>query len=169
MLKNNFTRKCETGIMLNEVAFANFPLIMRNAGMDFMILDYEHGGFDYSAMASIIMGARQVGLPIIVRLADNSRKDITKIMDMGADGLLLPMTESADEIAHVVRYAKYTPLGQRGISTNRAHTFYNPGELSDYMKVANESTTVFAQIETREGLTHLEEILGVDGVAGVFV
>lgn len=169
MLVERYKENPCAGVMLNEVAFPNFPLIMRQSGLDFMILDSEHGGFDYSAMASLIMGARQAGLPVIVRLADNSRKDITKVMDMGADGLLLPMTNTADQIRQVVRYAKYAPEGQRGISTNRGHTFYNPGNQEEYMKQANDSTMVFAQIETGEGLRNVDEILGVEGVYGVFV
>ena len=159
----------KAGVMLNEVSFANFPMIMRQAGMDFMILDTEHGGFDYSGMAALIMMAKQTQLPIIVRLADNGRRDITKVMDMGADGLLLPMTNTADDIRQVVRYARYAPAGQRGISTNRAHTFYNPGNQEAYMKQANASTMVFAQIETKGGLKNLEDIMAVDGVDGAFI
>ncbi len=157
------------GIMLNEVPFANFPLIMKRAGMDFMILDTEHGGFDYSAMAAIIMGARQSGISIIVRLADNSRKEITKIMDMGADGLLLPMTECTEDIRQVVRFAKYAPEGQRGISTSRGHSFYQVDDLKQYMRETNRHTMVFAQIESAQGLAALSEILAAEGVAGVFL
>lgn len=161
-------RAC-AGVMLNEVAFPNFSIIMRQAGMDFLILDGEHGGFDYTGMAGLIMVARLSGIPIVVRLPDNGRRDITKAMDMGADGLLLPMTDSAEEIREVVRYAKYAPLGQRGISTNRGHTFYDPGCLEDYMGQANGENMIFAQIETRRGVENVDEILGVDGVDGIFI
>ena len=71
MLIDDGDRRLKAGVMLNEVSFANFPMIMRQAGMDFMILDTEHGGFDYSGMAALIMMAKQTQLPIIVRLADN--------------------------------------------------------------------------------------------------
>lgn len=169
MLIKRYRDMPSAGVMLNEVNFLNFPLIMHQAGLDFMILDSEHGGFDYTAMAALIMGARQVGLPIVVRLADNSRKDITKIMDMGADGLLLPMTNTPEEIKQVVRYSKYSPEGQRGISTNRSHTFYNPGNLKDYMRRANSSTMVFAQIETGASVERVNEILAVNGVDGAFI
>lgn len=169
MLISRFDDIPSVGVMLNEVVFSNFPLIMRQAGMDFMILDGEHGGFDYAAMAGIIMVARQTKIPIIVRLADNSRKDITKVMDMGADGVLLPMTNRAADIEQVVRYGKYAPVGQRGISTNRGHTFYNMKNLQEYMRYANMSTMIFAQIETEEGLANVDEILRVSGVAGVFL
>lgn len=77
----------EAGIMLSEVPFSNLPVILKKGGMDFFILDSEHGGFDYSDISKIIMTSRLAGLKCIVRLADNTRKDITKFMDMGADGL----------------------------------------------------------------------------------
>ena len=90
-------------------------------------------------------------------------------MDMGADSLLLPMTNGAEEIRQVVKYAKYSPLGERGISTMRAHTLYNPPPLKEYMRTANARTRVYAQIETVAGVEHIDEILAVEGVAGFFM
>ncbi len=157
------------GIMISEIAFSNLPVLMKNAGLDFFILDCEHGGFDYAAVANFIMNARLCGLEIIVRLADNGRKDTVKFADMGADGFLLPMTDCADDIARVVRYAKYRPVGERGISTMRAHTFYNPPPINDYLPSANERVKVYAQIETACGVERAAEILSVNGVEGAFV
>jgi len=158
-----------SGIMMNEVAFHNFPLVISKSGLSFVILDYEHGGFSYPDMAGIIMSARCSGIKIIIRLSDNGRKDITKLMDMGADGLLLPMTNTSSDIAEVVCYAKYAPLGKRGISTTRAHTMYYLDNLSTYMREANNRTVIFAQIETISGIKNCAEILNVSGVSGVFV
>lgn len=169
MLIKRYKDISSAGVMLSEVSFSNFPLIMYNAGMDFVILDAEHGPFDYSTISHLVMNAKQVGIPIIVRLAENSRKDITKVMDMGADGLLLPMTNTAEDIEQVVCYAKYQPLGRRGVSTNRAHTLYNPGDFKEYMKDANDSTMIFAQIETKLGLENIKDIVNVSGVTGIFV
>lgn len=159
----------KAGIMLSEIAFHNMPVILKNAGLDFCILDYEHGYFDYKDVATIIMTANLVDLEIIIRLADNQRKDIIKFMDMGARGLLLPMTNTESDIEKVVEYAKYPPLGKRGISTMRAHSLYNPKSLSEYMEEANKKTKVFAQIETLSGLDNLTEILNVNGIDGVFL
>ena len=157
----------EAGIMLSEVPFSNLPVILKKGGMDFFILDSEHGGFDYSDISKIIMTSRLAGLKCIVRLADNTRKDITKFMDMGADGLLLPMTNTAADIEKVVEYAKYAPLGRRGLSTMRAHTLYDPPKLLHYMKEANEAKDIYAQIETAAGVENVVEILSVEGVSGV--
>lgn len=166
MDKNGFL---QAGIMLNEVAFHNFPLVISKSGLSFIILDYEHGGFTYPDIADIIMSARHSGIKIIIRLSDNRRKDITKLMDMGADGLLLPMTNTAADIAEVVRYAKYAPLGKRGVSTTRQHTMYHLDNLPAYMREANENSMVFAQIETEQGIKNCADILNVPGVNGVFI
>ena len=157
------------GTMLSEVCFSNFPIILKNAGMDFLIIDNEHGAFDYAFMSSVITISRLQKLPAIVRLPDNHRKDITKLADMGAEGFLLPMTNGVQDILPVVQYAKYEPIGKRGISTNRAHTFYNPPPLAEYMESANKKMRVYAQIETAAGVQNIQDILSVDGVDGIFI
>jgi 2-keto-3-deoxy-L-rhamnonate aldolase RhmA len=90
-------------------------------------------------------------------------------MDMGADGLLVPMTGTKEDIETVVRYAKYMPVGMRGVSTQRAHTEYNPPALSEYFASANDRTVIFAQIETCEGVANIEEILSTEGVDGALI
>ncbi len=157
------------GTMLSEVPFSNMPLIMKNSGLDFLIVDNEHGAFDYAALSKLFTVSRMANFSTIVRLPDNSRAWITKCVDAGADGFLLPMTNTANDIAKVVEYAKYAPLGKRGISTMRAHTLYAPPRLSEYMLEANARVKVYAQIETVAGVENIEQILSVNGVDGVFI
>ncbi len=159
--------KC--GTMLSEIHFSNMPVLLKGAGYDYFILDCEHGGYDYYTASQIIMTAKLCKIECIIRIADNTRKDIIKFMDMGATGLLLPMTNCAEDIKKVVDYAKYAPIGKRGISTMRAHTLYNPPKLSQYMEQANAETKVFAQIETVAGVENIESILSVNGVYGCFL
>ncbi|MDG0810513.1 aldolase/citrate lyase family protein [Cohnella rhizosphaerae] len=146
-----------------------WPCCSKAADWTFFIVDTEHGGFDHAALSGLIMTARLAGITVLVRLADHSRRDITRLMDMGADGVLLPMTGGKEDIAAVVRHAKYAPVGRRGISTTRGHTLYAPPALRDYMQQANERTLVFAQIESKAGLDAIDEIVGLDGVDGVIV
>ncbi len=159
----------KTGIMLSEISHHSLPVIMKNSGLDFFILDYEHGGFDYESMAKIIMISNLCDLKCIVRIPNNERKDIIKVLDMGADGLLLPMTNNHKDIEQVVKFAKYPPLGKRGISTMRAHTLYNPKDLMKYIEDANQRIEVYAQIETVAGIKNIKDIISVKGVTGVMV
>ena len=157
------------GMMISEIAFSNMPVLLKNAGIEFCILDCEHGGFDYAEVSRLIMTARLCGLELIVRLANNERKDVVKYLDMGADGLLLPMTNTAEDIRKVADYAKYPPLGHRGISTMRAHTLYAPPPVLEYVPAGNARTKIFAQAETRAGVENIDRILAVPGVSGCFI
>ena len=159
----------KSGTMLSEIGFTNFPIVAKNNELDFIIVDCEHGAFDQTVLATLIVKAKLVGMKVIVRLGDNRREMITKLADMGATGFLLPMTNDAEDIQKVVQYAKYSPVGKRGISTTRAHTLYNPPKLQDYMKMANDEMEIYAQIETAKGVENITDILGIEGVSGVFM
>lgn len=157
------------GIMLNEVPFRNLPVLLKECGFDYFIVDTEHGGFDYSILSSLMITAKLCKIQCIIRLPDNSRREITRMMDMGASGLLLPMTNNADQIARVTEFAKYYPEGKRGISTMRPHTLYQQVNLKEYMHFANCNTCIFAQIETQQGVINLTDILNTTGVDGIFI
>lgn len=157
------------GTMLSEITTPNIARVLAAGGFEYLIVDCEHGYFDYSQTAAIVGICNGISLPVIVRIPKIDRECITKYMDIGADGLLVPMTGTAADIRRVVEYAKYAPLGIRGISTTRAHTNYNPPPLSDYMKAANERTIIFAQIETREAVRNSSEIAAVEGVDALII
>ena len=161
--------KIQAGTMLSEISFPNFPVIAKNNGLDFIIIDNEHGCFDYSDISRLIVTANLIGIKTIVRIGDSSRGHITKLADMGVSGFLLPMTNCSGDIEEVVKYAKYTPIGKRGISTTRAHTLYNPPSLTEYMEIANQKMRIYAQIETICGVNNINEILAVEGVDGIFI
>lgn len=161
--------KIKVGTMLSEISFPNFPIIAKNNGLDFIIIDNEHGCFDYSDMSRIVVTANLVGIKTIVRIGDSSRSHITKLADIGVLGFLLPMTNCSADIEKVVKYAKYAPVGERGVSTTRSHTLYNPPQLTEYMKSSNEKMKIFAQIETVCGIENIDEILATEGVNGIFI
>jgi 2-dehydro-3-deoxyglucarate aldolase/4-hydroxy-2-oxoheptanedioate aldolase len=152
------------GTMISEISSPNLPRMLKAGGFEFAILDCEHGSFDYSDASGIIGIANCINMPIVVRIPEIRREVITKYMDMGANGLMSPMTGCRKDIEALVQYAKYYPLGKRGISTQRAHTSYNPPKLSSYMEMANNETIVIAQLETKEGINNASDILSVEGV-----
>lgn len=157
------------GIMLSEFGNPNIVRIFQRAGNDFVIVDDEHGYFDYTQVAGLIAVAGGIGLPIIIRVPSVTREYITKVLDMGADGILVPMVNSAEQAREIVRYAKYTPLGARGISTTRAHTGYGVSNLNAYLSAANRRVNVCVQIETKEAVAHVAEIAAVPGIDSLFI
>lgn len=163
------SQRIKVGTMLSEVCFSNFPIIAKNSGLDFIIVDDEHGYFDYADIAQLTVKANLIGLDLIVRIGDSSRGHITKLADMGVTGFLLPMTNTQEDIRKVIRYATYPPIGERGVSTTRAHTLYNPPPLLDYMITANQKMKIYAQIETVSGVNNIDQILSVPEVCGIFI
>ena len=159
----------KVGTMLSEVAFGGFPIIVKNSGLEFLIIDGEHGAFEFGTVAQLLLNCRLIELPCIMRLPGNGRELITKYSDMGCSGYLLPMTGTAADIAKVIEYAKYSPVGKRGVSTARAHTLYNPPKLQQYMESANRRMKIYAQIETLEGVENIEEICALPALEGVFI
>lgn len=152
------------GTMISEFTSPNLLRIFQMAGYSFVIIDGEHGPFNSESLSAMISMGNAIGLPVIVRVPGIYRGFITRTLDMGAEGFLVPMVNSADEAREVVSYTKYTPLGKRGISLTRSHTNYNPPKLDEYMKAANKRTLILAQIETREALKNASEIAAVAGI-----
>ncbi|HAX96284.1 MAG TPA: hypothetical protein DCY35_07170 [Prolixibacteraceae bacterium] len=157
------------GTVLSELYSPNIPILFQGCGFDYFILDCEHGCFDYGMVATLTTVSKNVGIPMIVRVPGYSREYILKYMDMGVDGLLVPMVSSPDEISRVVEYAKYKPLGNRGITTMRAHNNYLSNDIAAYMQQANDNTLVLAQIETVRSLENIESIASTSGLDGLVV
>lgn len=157
------------GVMLSEFENPNLVRIFRQAGFQFVIIDDEHGYFDYSKVAALISTAAGYGYPVMIRVPGISREYITKVLDMGASGILVPMVNTPEDAAQIVSYAKYSPIGHRGVSTMRAHTDYAPPSLPFYMKEANQRVSVFIQIETQRALRNAKEIASVEGLDGLFI
>lgn len=160
-------RKKIMGTMLSEISMPNVVRILKMAGFEFIIVDCEHGNFDYSQIATLIAMGTGFDIPVLVRIPAITREFVTKVLDMGAAGLLAPMVNSEEEARTLVSYAKYMPVGKRGISTQRAHTNYNPPPLREYMELANENTILMVQIETRQGLKNLGKIAAVEGIDAI--
>ena len=170
---NEFRRIEETGSILgsflSEIAAPNLLRIMKSGGLQFAVIDCEHGCFDYSQVAAMTAVGNGIRLPVIVRIPAITREPIQKYLDAGADGLLAPMTETAEQARTLVAYGKYAPLGARGISTTRPHSEYNPGKLPEYMRRANERVMLWVQIETQQAVNSVSDIAAVEGIDGLVV
>lgn len=161
-------RTVERGVMISEFATASVTRIFDSLGYSFAIIDCEHGSFDYSQVATLCTAAAGFDIEVLVRVPD-TRREQAKYLDMGADGLVIPMVETASQAEEAVRLAKYPPLGARGVSVTRAHSGYQVDDLPSYLKQANKSTKIFVQIETVKAVSQLSQIASVDGLTGMLV
>ena len=110
------------GTMITTFASPDLVKILKNCGFDFCMVDCEHGSFTTREVSDMIGAGRGFGMPVLVRIPEIRREHVLHYMEMGAAGLLLPNTESADMAEKLVDYAKYAPMGHRGVSLSRPHT-----------------------------------------------
>ena len=158
------------GTMVTVFDNPDIVKMLKVVGFDFFIVDCEHGSFDYSKVAALLGMARAVDLPGLVRIPEVKREVVLKYMDAGAMGLLLPSCNTVEQARKLVEYAKYAPLGDRGVSLNRGHTEYKTiPSATEYMKKANEETILMIQVESPTSVSNIEDILAVDGVDVAFV
>jgi 2-dehydro-3-deoxyglucarate aldolase/4-hydroxy-2-oxoheptanedioate aldolase len=152
-----------------EFATPGIGHILKAAGCDFVFLDMEHSGFGIGTMKSLLRYCEAADLPALVRPPSKSGHHIARVLDAGADGLMLPMVGSAEEARRIVAAMKFTPQGQRGVALGIAHDRYAAGPVMDKLTAANERTVCIALIETREGVDNVEEIAAVEGLDGLWI
>lgn len=142
------------------------------AGLDYIVLDLEHGPSSVAGAATQILAAERHQLTPLVRVKDASRAAVMNLLDQGAQGLVIPAVKTVDEVRRIVQYGKYAPLGERGFGPSRASAFTYSPELHDlgaYLESCNRETLLLPQCETRECLEQVEEIVNLAGVDGLFI
>lgn len=141
--------------------------ILCDAGFDWLLLDSEHSPTDLRVISSQIQAAKTGSASIVVRPPVNDKVIIKQYLDIGAQTLLLPMVQNADEARAAVSAMRYPPEGVRGVSgTSRATGF---GRVKGYHKKAEQELCLLVQVETRAALDEIEAIAAVDGVDGIFI
>ena len=143
------------GTMVTTFASADLPKILKACGFDFFIIDCEHGSFTTREVADMICVARAIELPGMVRIPELRREHVLHCMELGAAGLLLPNTETAEQARQLVDYAKYAPMGHRGVSLSRPHTDFLKQDSAAYMQSANRDTVLLCQIESQLGVSNI--------------
>jgi len=147
--------------------------ILALAGMDYYLIDTEHGPFDVETASKLIIAAEARGITPMVRVKDFNRNSVLKMLDVGAMGIMVPFIKTVDEVKALVSYAKYSPIGERGCAFARKAGYglepLAQGEIQDYFDWANENTILMPQCETVEALSCIEEITAIEGVDAIFV
>lgn len=149
--------------LLNSVPSALMVEMIGYAGYDFVILDMEHVCVNPETLEHMLRAAECAGLPALVRVPAGSDDAITRALDAGALGVVLPHICTADDARRAVRASRYHPLGQRGISGGRT-TGFGTIALTDYFAQANREIMVVAMIEDAAGVENIDAILDVAGI-----
>ena len=163
------TKSPKFGHFIVEFATPGIGHILKSAGCDFVLFDLEHSGFHFETVKSVMRYFEAAQLPAIVRVPSKDYHHIARAMDMGAEGLMLPMVSTAEEARQIVHGMKYHPAGGRGVALQVAHDRYRPGGVPEKFAAANNRSTLFCQIETAAGVKNAEAIASVDGVDALWV
>ena len=141
--------------------------IMAGAGFDWLLLDMEHAPNELPLLVSQLQAMTGGTAAPVVRPAWNDVVLIKRILDAGAQNLLVPFVQTPEEARLAVMATRYPPDGLRGVATtHRANRF---GRTTDYFQRAGDEMCVLVQVETRRALENLEAIAAVEGVDGLFI
>jgi 2-keto-3-deoxy-L-rhamnonate aldolase RhmA len=136
--------------------------------VDFLWLDLEHSPISLESLQSHLIAARAGGAPIVVRVPSGEEAWVKRVLDIGAEGIILPQAGSLAEVEQFVAACRYPPQGRRGFGPRRA-TNYGRQNLPDYLAAANREVFVAIQIETASALEAVDAIVRIPGIDSLVV
>ncbi len=152
------------GTMVFEFNTPGIGRIIGEAGAEFVIYDMEHTGWSIETIRMLMATTRAADTVPMVRVPATEYHLLSRPLDVGAMGLMVPMVESAEQAKLIVDSAKYPPHGRRGAAFGVAHDDYAGGDIVEKMRSANDEVVLIAQIETAAGIEHVDAIAAVPGI-----
>ena len=141
--------------------------VVAGSGFDWLLLDMEHSPNDLESVLTQLQAVSAYPTAAVVRVPWNDAVMIKRVLDLGAQSLLIPYVQNLEEAHAAVAATRYPPAGVRGVAgTTRATRF---GRIKDYGQRGHEQLCVLVQLETREALAHIEAIAALDGIDGIFI
>jgi 4-hydroxy-2-oxoheptanedioate aldolase len=156
------------GVFANGVS-VEMVEILGLSGFDFIVIDSEHAPSSDETNRLLVMAGECRNTPVFIRTPNKLHSSILRSLDIGAQGLLLPQVNSAEEAEAVVQAAKYYPEGFRGVGLGRGADYGAGLNLAEYFRQANENLLIAVQCENAAGVPHLDAIAAVPGVDVIFV
>jgi 2-dehydro-3-deoxyglucarate aldolase/4-hydroxy-2-oxoheptanedioate aldolase len=152
------------GTMVFEFSTTGIGRIAAEAGAEFVVFDMEHTGWSIETIRMLLATTGGTSAVPMVRVPATQYHLLSRPLDAGAMGLMVPMVEDADQARFIVQSTKYPPLGSRGTAFTIAHDDYQGGDVVEKMRSANDEGLILAQIETARGVDNVEAIAAVDGI-----
>ena len=140
--------------------------ILADAGFDWFFVDGEHGPLETRELLGILQAVGH-RVPCVVRVPVAGEAPIKKVLDLGADGVIVPQVNTAAQAAQVVAQARYAPAGTRGVGLARAHGY--GFRFQEYVDAANDRVAVIVQAEHATAVENIESIVAVEGVDAVLL
>jgi len=141
--------------------------IIGRSGFDFLLIDGEHSPFNETDLRDALIACDNTPAETLVRVRANEEPRIKLALDLGANAVLVPMVNTADDARRAVKAAKFPMLGGRGIGPWRASDYYR--DFDNYMAGANDATALIVQIEHKDAVEAIDDIIAVEGIDAIFV
>jgi 2-keto-3-deoxy-L-rhamnonate aldolase RhmA len=160
------TPATKIGTFLFEFTTPGIGQILKAAGADYAVLDMEHTGFGFDTVRSVVHYMHAANLPLVVRVPSQSRHHISRALDTGADGVMVPIVSSVAQAKAVLEAAKYWPDGTRGVALGLAHERFamRSEPLVPRLAEQNARTAIILQVEDPRGAAAADEIAAMPGV-----
>lgn len=141
--------------------------ILSTAGFEWLTIDLEHSPISIESVNNLIGHIQGNNMQALVRVSENEKTVIKRVLDAGADGVIIPMVNSLADAKNAIDYIKYPTTGSRGVGLNRAQKFGT--EFQNYLKWIDKNVVIIFQIEHIDAIDSLEKILQLDDLDGIIV
>ena len=143
--------------------------IMGSSGLDFIIIDHEHGPFDFDTSENMIRAAENVGCTPLIRVPENNQSYILRALEIGSHGILVPQIENKQEAGLAVNSIYYSPMGSRGVSAfTRASNFNSMGVKGRNIEV-NDKILSILLVESAQAIENIDEIIEIEGIDVIYI
>jgi 2-keto-3-deoxy-L-rhamnonate aldolase RhmA len=157
------------GTMIQDVRSSSIGQIMALAGCDFLFFDMEHGPFSLETVADMVRVTRLTGVTPLVRVPDAIYHLMSRVLDLGAQGLMIPRVESKAQVEYILDCTMFPPRGQRGCSVNKGQNDFQSQDPADFAEQANQENLIILQIELQKAVDQIDELLSVPGVGAALI
>jgi len=167
LLKQKLRNRKRVFAAWTSIGHPSITEIFSRAGVDFIGIDIEHSTISQEQSQRIIAACQAGGTLCLPRVASHSMEMIKRLLDSGADGIIVPMVNTSEEVARLISWCKYPPLGKRsfGIARGQGYGF----DFDEYIKNWNESSSLIVQIESIQGVENIEKILSYKEIDGAMI
>jgi 2-keto-3-deoxy-L-rhamnonate aldolase RhmA len=168
---NRLKRNLAAGkVCLGATLTMNSPVvaeILSHIGLDWLWFETEHSSLDDDIVLGMLQAANGADVSTVIRVPWNDKTMIKRALDLGPDGIILPLVNTREEAEYAVRAMKYPPMGERGAGLGRAQCYGM--HMGEYLQTANDEVTTILMIEHIKAVENIEQIIAVKGVDSVMV
>ncbi|MDY7078772.1 MAG: aldolase/citrate lyase family protein [Chloroflexota bacterium] len=157
------------GTMIQALRLPAIGQIMALAGCDFLFFDMEHGPFNMETIADMVQVTRLAGVTPLVRVPNDEYHLMARVLDAGAQGIMIPRVETKAQVEHIIECTMYPPIGNRGCSVTKGHNDFAGQNLWEFTEEANGENMIILQIERARAVQDIDDLLSVPGVGGAIL